>query len=341
MKFKMIFFAVCLVLLMFLDAVARKVTVLEEITNPDSMRIGNGCIYIQEKTTIYIYDLESLRMVGKFGREGEGPGELRINPWGAPMVVTPHDNRVYVSSLAKLSIFTKYGDLIKESVIHALDTLMPLGEKYICFSAAPRTENSQEMVLSFFLASRSFKKEKLLYQTDFQISQNFDLEFPFTPFEPFVEENRFYLVDGIEGFSIKVFDPSGDMLYGIRKDRAKLKIPSSYRDKTMEWFQNDPNYKQLFNLLKGRIRFKKYYPAISTIQVDRGKIFVVTHARKNNERECLVMDLKGNEIKTVFLPIPEQFGLDFRMLFAFQNNTFYKIEENPDNENWELYRIEI
>jgi hypothetical protein len=53
------------------------------------------------------------------------------------------------------------------------------------------------------------------------------------------------------------------------------------------------------------------------------------------------MDLKGNEIKRIYLPIPEQYGLDFNVYFTIRDNYFYKLEENINDENWELYRIKI
>ena len=119
------------------------------------------------------------------------------------------------------------------------------------------------------------------------------------------------------------------------------KVPQSYRDKTMEWFKTDPNYKQIYEILKNCIRFKKYYPPVFSMQVDRGNIFVITNIFENGGRVCVVMDSEGNEIKRVHLPIPEQYGMDFRMLYAFNNGSFYKIEENPDTESWELFKIRI
>ena len=53
------------------------------------------------------------------------------------------------------------------------------------------------------------------------------------------------------------------------------------------------------------------------------------------------MDHKGNEKKRVYLPIRENYGFDYTFHFMFNDNYFYKLEENIDDETWELYRIKI
>jgi len=341
MKAKLIVFLICLCFLFMLDVYAQKVAVFKEANKPDSINIGNGYIYIQEKTTIFIYNLNNYKFVKQFGKEGEGPGELKINPFGAPMILTPHKDKVYISSLSKLSIFTKTGEYIKEYGFSSMDTYFPFGEKYVCFSTAPKEENSRNAVLAFFLAGKNLKKERVIYKSDFEVSQNTKINFPITPFDPYIDGDKLYVIDGIEGFAINVYNHQGKKINRIKKDYKQLKIPSAYREKTFTWFKQNPNYKQLFELLKNRISFKKYYPPIYSINVDKGKIFVTTNALVNDKRECIVMDLKGNEIKRVYLPIPEQYGMNFKILFAIKNNTFYMIEENMANETWELHRIKL
>ncbi len=82
MKLKIILFITCWGLFSLLNLQAQKVAVFKEFGQPGSINIGNGCIYIQEKTTVFIYNLEDYKFVNKFGKEGEGPGELKINPFG-------------------------------------------------------------------------------------------------------------------------------------------------------------------------------------------------------------------------------------------------------------------
>jgi hypothetical protein len=52
--------------------------------------------------------------------------------------------------------------------------------------------------------------------------------------------------------------------------------------------------------------------------------------------------IEKKEGKRSYLPIPEQYGMDINnVYFTIRDNYFYKLEENIDEETWELYRIKI
>jgi hypothetical protein len=85
MKVKVILFLTGWSLLMLLHLQAKKVAAFAEFGQPASFNIGNGYIYVQEKTTIFVYDLKNYQLVTKFGKEGEGPGEFKINFFSGSM----------------------------------------------------------------------------------------------------------------------------------------------------------------------------------------------------------------------------------------------------------------
>jgi hypothetical protein len=320
---------------------AEKVAVFEEFGRPEGINIDDGYIYINERITVFIYNLKNYKFVNKFGKEGEGPGEIKRNPYGGPMLVESHNGKVYISSMGKLSIFSKTGKYEKEYKVNATDSYYPFGERYVCLSTAPKEETGGEPVLALFLAEKNLKKGKLIYKSDLEIGPNFKWGFPITPFYFESDGDKLFVIAGIHGFAIDAFDQNGKKLYRIKRDYERIKIPSFYKDKTLKWFEMDPNYKQLYEFVKTRISIKDYYPPIYGMIVDNGRIYVMTNKLKNGQRECIVMDLKGNEKKRVFLPIPELYGMDFNFLCTIKNNYLYKLEENIDDETWELYKIEI
>lgn len=343
MKVKIILFTACWSLLTLLpvQAQAEKVAVFEDFGQPEGIYFGNGFIYVLEKTTIFVYNPEDYKLITKFGKEGEGPGEIKKNPFGGPMAVSPYNDKVYISSFGKLSIFSKTGKFIKESKISPFDTFLPFGKKYICISTTPKEENSQKIVLALFLADENLKKGKMIYKSDFEVGPNASFNFPMTPFYPVIDKNKLFVIAGIHGFTIDAFDENGEKKYRIQRDYNRLKIPSSYKDKTLEWFKTDPTYKQYYEIFKNRITFKDDYPPIYTIFADNGKLYVMTNQFKKEQRECIVMDPEGNEKKRIYLPVPENYGLDAEFHVNISDNWFYKLEENIDEETWELYRIKI
>ena len=342
MKLKIVFFIICWGLLSLLHLQAENVAVFEEFGQPGGIFIGNDFIYIQEKTTIYIYKLKDYQFFKKFGKEGEGPGELKINPFGGPMGIFPYKGKLYVSSFGKLTIFSKSGEYIEEHKISPFDSYSPYAGNYICFSSMPKEENSPKIVLALFLSDQSLKKGKLIYKSDIEVGPKARFNLPFTPFYPGIDGDTLFVVAGIHGFAIDAFNPKGEKMYRIKKDYNQLKLPSAYKDKTMKWFRTAPNYKQFFDFFKTRMTFKDYYPPIFLMLVDNGHLYVLTNkVNKEQKRECIIMDLKGNEKKRVYLPVPENYGMDFEFHFTISNNYFYKLEENIDEETWELIRVKI
>ncbi|MGD2088880.1 MAG: hypothetical protein PVH61_22060 [Candidatus Aminicenantes bacterium] len=341
MKVKIMLFLTCWGLLTLLSLQAKKVAVFDEFGQPASINVGNGFIYVQEKTNIFVYKLENYQFVTKFGKEGEGPGELKINPIGAPMAVDPANGKVYITSLGKLSVFSKTGEYIKEYKVSANDNFYAFGSKFVCLSTAPKDKNAQEIVLALFLADENLKKDKLIYKSDFEVGANFNWDFPISPFYPDADGDKLFVIAGVRGFAIDVFDQNGEKLYSIERDYKRIKIPSSYKDKTLKWFRKTPNYRELYEFFKARISFKDYYPPIYLMFADNGLLYVLTNKLDKDQRECIVTDHKGNEKKRIYLPVPENYGLDYSAHYTIKDNYFYKLEENIDEETWELVRIKV
>jgi len=318
---------------------AEKAAVLDEVNKPDYISIGNGYIYIQEKTSIYIYDLKDFKFVKKFGKEGEGPREFKINPFGGPMVAYPFENKLLISSMAKVSIFTKDGEFIKEYKVDPFEGYTPFGKNYVCFGTGQDKE--KRTVLTLYLTDAQFNKQKILYQSDFTVGQSFEFDFPLTTFDADIYREKIYIAAGKHGFSIDVFDKNGNKLYRIKKDHQPIKVRDGYEKKTREWFERSPVWRQFYQALKDRFTFKKYYPAIYQMNVDSDHIYVLTNKMKGENRECVVLDLKGNEKKRLYLPAPELYGMEFLPEFTFHSGSFYILLENEDDEVWELHKTKI
>jgi hypothetical protein len=320
---------------------AREVTVLKELSRPDTISMGNERIYITEGTSVFIYSLENHRLIKKFGKKGEGPQEFNVTPMGPPLVAYPYNHKLYVSSMAKLSVFTRDGEYLKESKVTPYIVYVPFGNSYAGTGNAANEKNQQ--VLSVNLYNEKFEKTKELYKSDMVVGSlsSATIDAPMSSFKFTSYKNRIYLVAGKVGFAIDVFDAKGTKLYRIKKDYEPLKLPEEYKKKTENWFKTDPNYKEYWDYFKRRISYKTYYPAIRDMSVTGDHIYVLTYKTQNDNSECIVMDLQGNEKKRVFLTCPENLGMDFNPKYTFHNRHFYTLVENQKEEVWELHKTEI
>ena len=88
---------------------------------------------------------------------------------------------------------------------------------------------------------------------------------------------------------------------------------------------------------------KTDFPPIRDILVKEGKIYVRTFITKDDKEKYHILDLKGKELKTVFLPKPMPASYITRLanrpvrFFDIANDRFYYIVENEDEEEWELH----
>jgi hypothetical protein len=315
---------------------AEKIATLEGLMRPDMIDIGNNRIYISERATIYIYSLEDFRLIKKFGKEGEGPREFKINPFGPPMVAMPYNDKIYVSSDTKLSVFTRDGKFIKESKVMPFTVFIPFLDKYLATGTAADDKN--QALLSVNLYNGKYEKIKGLYVSDMQIGASFVMDFPLNSFSFPPYKDRIYIAAGKEGFVIDVFDKEGTKLYRIKKDYKPLKVPEDYKKKTLEWFKSNTFYKQAWEFFKNRISFRTHYPAIRDMDVTDDRIYVLTYKKQDGNSECIIMDLKGNEQKRVFVHCPDMWGMDYYPKYNIYNRAFYTLVENEDEEVWELHR---
>jgi len=318
---------------------AEKIAVLEEIMKPNMFDVGDESIVITEKASIYIYSLKDFHLIKKFGKEGAGPREFQIAPIGPPMVALPYKGKIYVSSQSKVSVFTNRGEFIRESRVLPFQVYRPFGDKFLF--TATGTDEKDRAVLSVNLANENFEKQKELYLSDMTTGPAMKLDYPMTTFNFVPYKDRIYLAAGKEGFAIDVYDGNGTKLYRVKKEYERLPVPDEYKKKTKEWFQTNPAYRQYWEFFKDRISFKTQYPAIQRMLVTDDRIFVLTYKQKDGKTECIVMNLKGEEEKRVFVPMEWLMGMDFYPRSDIYKGNWYTLIENVDEETWELHRMKL
>lgn len=337
MKIKKIFaFIFAIIFLLGTGIQAKKIATLNELVKPDMIALGNNRIYITDCSSIYIYSLKDFRLIKKFGKEGEGPQEFKANPMGFPITVVPHKDKLFVSSSAKVSFYTKDGEFINEQKVIPLQLFWPIKNNFIATGSV--SYDKGQMVLSVNLHNEKYERIKTLYVSDIQLGSSFIWDFPLTAFVFRSYKDNVYLVKGKEGFVIDVFDDRGAKLYRIKKNFKPLNVTREYKNKTLEWFKVNPNYKRLWEFFKTRITFKDHFPPIQDMFVKDDRIYVITYKTHKGETECIIMDLKGNEQKRVFVPYQEMPGMEYAPRSDIYNRAFYALVENEDEESWELHK---
>lgn len=307
---------------------------LNDVLKPDSITLNSNYLYVLEKSTIFVYSLKDMKLVNKFGQEGEGPKEFKTSPFGPPMLAIAYPDHLLVNSNNKISYFTVDGQFQKELRAPSFTVLTELSDHFV---GGGTTQRDQEFFLSINLYGPAVNKIKELYVSDITVGPNATFNLPASTFDFAVYKDKIYAVTGKTECIIDVFDITGKQLSRIEKDIEKQPVTEQYKKETMTWFEKESTFKQFFQYIKQRISFKSNFPAVQQIFINNDKIYILTYKKKEDRTEVWVLDLAGKEIKRVNLPLARATPIMTPTLHAIENNHFYKIIENEEDELWEIY----
>lgn len=336
-----IMFIILLVLLIFSSFVfSEKLSVLAELTNPAMIEINGDELYVLDGAEVYVYSLHDYGFLRKFGKKGEGPGELLPQP-DLPIVMQIYSEYVLLNSFNKMIYFSKTGEMIKEKRIPFLTfQIMPLGKNY---AASKFTRNSRGgSQVSVLLFDDEFKELKKLYETE--LLNDFGKgKVAFPLLDTFIQcsSDQLFVADQQSDFEIQRFDLEGNRLTPIKRSYQKIKITETFKKKSWEWLQLQPVFRTFPDVFKQMIYFPDYLPDIRNFLVKDKKIYVQTYKTKETLSQFFIIDLNGSMLKTAFLPGADKERLrpNPAVTYSFKDNKYYYLEENLDTEEWELHMV--
>ena len=321
---------------------AKKVATLQDVVKPDMILSKNDKLYVLERTSIFIYSLKDFRLIKKFGREGEGPMEFRVRPFGPPMTLSFYSDYLVVNSNSKMSYLTLDGKFVNEERCSPNAVFYKIKGGYLSIGAAVGEKN--RMHLCYRIHEPDFQSPRVLYQSEITVDQDFKIFVPMNALNYYpITPDKIFIVNGIKGFVIDCFDHSGKKLFFIEKKKyEKIKVTEAYKKQTLAWFKNHSNFKAMFEQVKNKIIFKEYFPAIKTVLIDNNKLYVITNKMKKGLWECIVIDFKGNELNRTHVPMQDSEPFTYYpLLCTLENGTFYSLIENEDDETWELHKKKV
>ena len=334
---------------------ASKTVLLPDLVNPTGIHVDGGRIFITEESSVAIYSADDLRLLKKFGRRGEGPGEFKYPPY-----LIPQAGHLLILNFDRIFNYSLEGELLEERKIplnynYWIFPLLPVGEKYIGFPMEPIEGVGFGHIGRLY--NQEFQPIKKVYDTvpslvppppppprPGETSRSFskqDLEAIPDCIDLAVAENIFFVADTRKGFFISVFDSQGNMLYEINRDFKKIRVSKKFRDAHMNELREHPNWESLNS--RYNYVFKDNFPAFFSFKVADQKIFFITYDKKDNRNEIVVLDLEGKLIGRIFsFPLEPYQRLNETFLlfsneFDIHSNKIYHLEYNYDLESIELH----
>jgi len=318
---------------------------------PQMLVVKGDRFYVSEGAKFSIYSLKDQKLIKSFGKKGEGPGEL-IELQHYPNKISVQGDQIFVTGIGKAITFSKTGEFIREfKTTQSVFQLIPAGENFIAKEFAQSTDGKVRY-MTIALYNSEMKKLKELYRQKWAQQEGspgiiVDMSPDFTSIA--IEDNKIFIEKSVEGFLIDAYDFNGNKLYSIKKDLPQRKVTSDDRENLEAQIRDDPQTKTQASRMGGwnemkkfiKMNFPDYFPAIKSIEASGKKIYVRTNNTKDDKDEYIVMDLKGNILRTIF--IPGKFETSILALISggklscIENGKLYYLIENEDEEEWELH----
>lgn len=325
------------------------------VMKPNMMEVSGNELYIVEGAVISVYSLNHLQLIRRFGRAGEGPGELKVVPY--------YNNRVSVfpdfilaESVDKLIYFSKKGNVIKQ-IGKPVESgfFTPVGKNFVGKKAKRDPEQKTTFVVIALYDSDHYEIKELYRQKFAQQRSGRGVTIQlFSDLLNFqVWDNKIFIEKSPEGFLIGVFDSNGKELYQIKREYEKTKVTGAHKEAALKEIKEDPTIKRrikqfgswesLMKMMK--FTFPDFLPPIQYMEIADRKIYARTFQKKDNKEEYLVMDLEGKMLKKTYIPRVHPLSLKDQIIGVkrevIRNDKLYYLKENEEQEVWELHVYEI
>lgn len=302
---------------------------LPDLVNPLKLQVGNDRIVIAEKISVFIYSLGDVKLLKKFGTEGEGPGELKSRI--TRLEIQP--DYIFINSVGKVSYFSKDGRFIKELKTPSPDLrLKPFGNHFV---GERMVTDKDTLFLSVDIYDGNGKKVGHVYRREREVQARGKGTRVFAhPLPYYASRGKIFVATGSD-FVIDVLDESGKKLYAITREYQRARVTGDDRKRVMHHLETDPGIKPYLDMIKPII-FPDNYPAIRNYYVADGRIYVLTYKIKEGNTECLIFNTNGQYLKTVFLPYRYKNPVD-EYPADIKSDRLYQVVENEDSEEWELH----
>lgn len=304
------------------------VATFPELARPLELRVHKGYVFISDQSSVFVYDVNTFKLVRKLFRRGDGPEEFK----GNLRIAFTSDKLVFYDSY-KIIVYSEDFNLIKEIRERSSDRVNPIGDNF-ALDASRVIDGKEYRVFGLYNGKFGKIRDLVLEQEDRSL-----YDFFFSPWSRCRSWNdKIFVAQPRKGFYINVFDKNGKKLYQINKDVKPVKAEEKHREAYIEElvYLVGRNRVERF---RARGNFKRpmmeFMPPIKNFWVANDRIYVRTYDITESEEKYIIMDLKGNILKTVFLPETSWETL------TFSQNKFYYLAENEEDEVWDLHVIRL
>lgn len=315
-----------------------KIADLPSLSKPEKIVIKGDKFYVTEEAFVYIFSMNDYRLLKKYGRRGDGPGELNPQPRYKLFIEAGKDD-ILVNSYSKMVFLSDLGEYKGEKRIPFIAIqIIPIEQNLaITKSVISRQSTNNSIAVIFF--DKELNPIKTAYNRQYP-NYNKSGKIDILPSLLLIKQfrNKIFSFDQKGDFVIDVFNSSGDRINQIKTKCKSEKMTKEYIDKTWEWSRNDIRLRSLTAEQRRMVYFPDYFPVMKNFEVDDNRIYVHTYRMKydENSSEFIIIDFQGKILKKRYF-----MGSDINTIecapYTFKNDKYIHLLENPNTEMIELH----
>lgn len=337
---------------------ATEIGPLEGVLKPNMIKVYGDELFVVEGHKIYIYTLKDLQLKTILGRQGDGPGEYKLDP-SRPLIITIDDNQIIAESRFKVVFFSRSGRYIREIKKTNFSTLqiLPIGPNYLIYKYVFTNPDKNQAYFSLAIHDKDMKEIRELHRQPFFAFEDKVYVMP-DNINFRIHRNSIYVEKSTEGFIIDVYDFSGQPLRTIKRAFPPLPVSSSQKEAAFADYLSIPSLARLKNE-QGDAALKSYlnglnfiypdeHPPIMDIVVEGESIYVKTSEQMEGQDKWLILDLEGKLKKEISLPIAKKADFIVRIqgdkkYYQIHNGRYYdlRLKSLEDDEEWVLHAQNI
>jgi len=315
---------------------------LPEIGKPELLEISGDFLFLVEGATIFQYRLPDLSFVRRFGKAGEGPGELKVNPSIVNYII-PLEKSILAVGLDKAIEFSHQGKVMREfRVPQFTNYLYPVDNGFLTMRFKTEAQRVPDMEVS--LSDADFKSQKVLYAQKLSGGRNL-MNLTFDGVGIAVTPKGIFIESSPEGFVIARFAKTGKPEGKIRLPIAPIAFSAAHEKAAIDRIKSNPEIKRIgWENIRSAIKIvhDDYFPLIQDITTEGDFLWIMTAERQKGKVRFLRMDSAGKVDKRVFLPQPldpgftnQIFGRPARF-YRFYDQRYLYLRENIDEDCWQI-----
>ena len=313
--------------------------VLQGVTNPHEIISDENHLIISdgtEGTNILVFDRKNFSLVSKYGGNGDTDGKFIVSG-GHKVDIDIIADTLLITSHWKVSRITKQGNfLYQDPIDYDTYNYQKFGNGYIGMGSV---EQNGKYSFTFNLYNQDFGFVKTITSVKSSNQGDDGIFFFSNMYQGITYKSNYYFKGKNEEFEIEIFNKNGNKEKKVHLPYDRILVTEDHKNAVLKAYKEHPLFSQFFDMIKKRVVFPDYLPAIYNMNICNDYIYVIPYLSNLDNSPLYKLDIEGNLVKQYNVPLKWKSTIE-AFPFTIYGGYIYQLIENNEKK-WELSIIKI